>query len=559
MLRSIVLINVTGRSTADGSDALLIAKMRLVLATAALLVAFVEVPEGKAYVNWVVFSGYVIHTAIFYFFTQSRKPFTETHLAHWLDVCWYALIVLCSGGSQSPFFLFFFFAVLAASFRCGFEEGRRVVVASATLFFLIGTIVGPDSAFAKLLLRVTFLLGLGYMIAYWGEAEIVLKRRLALLHDVSRLSNPRFGVDNTINSVLEKTRKFFDAQSCILISRDADCAAYRYRIVKKQGSARAACAERIGPELGAPMLALAHEKTVLYVWHPSARIASFLGLNGLHIFDAKCQCWNRMDSNEAIGVAEMLDAKAFISAPVPLRNGEGRIYVAAREDRFSREDALFLSHIASQTFPVIETIALLDHMASEAAAEERHRIARDLHDTTIQPYIGLALGLHAMRKKAQDGNPLIEDLERLTEIGGEVIRELRRYAGSIRDAVGSSGPAFLGTLQRQAEKMARFYDIHIDVSMESKFEISDRLGVEILQMISEGYANIRKHTRARYGWLTVRCFDGCIEIEIGNESTGEAPGFMPRSLSERAFALGGQAWVEHMPPDRTAVRIKIPI
>jgi signal transduction histidine kinase len=552
--------NVTGRTAVDVSDVLLIARVRLVLAVSALLTAFIEIPHEKMDLSWLVFCGYALHTATLYVLTQLRKPFTGSELIHWLDICWYALMVLSTGGSQSLFFPFFFFAILTASFRWGFDEGCRAVVASAALYFATGIATNSSAEIPRLLLRDAFLLGLGYMIAYWGESEIALKRRLALLRDVSRLSNPRFGVDHTIATVLEKTRDFFRAGSCILVSRDADSAICTYRVVRNQG-ARAARAERIGSDIAAPMLALADGHAALYDGRAPTLIGFFAGAGGLRMHDAEARRWNRVEGDEAAAVAEMLDTEEFISAPVPLRNGEARIYVASRHDGFSRNDALFLAHIAAQAFPVIENIELLDRMATEAAAEERRRIARDLHDTTIQPYIGLELGLHAMRRKAGDDNPLIEDLERLTEMGGQVIKELRRYAGSIRDPASDIGPALTATLQRQAEQMSRYYgiDIEVDISMESRMALCDRLSAEIFQMVSEGYANIRKHTDARRGWLKLRCEDHCVDIEIGNESGDEPLSFSPRSLTERAAALGGQAWVERANNGCTAVHIEIPV
>ncbi|MBK4733806.1 sensor histidine kinase [Noviherbaspirillum pedocola] len=549
---------LTGGIAVDVSDALLIARVRLVLAVSALLTAFIEMPHEGMDLSWMVFCGYALHTATLYVLTQLRKPFTGSELIHWLDVCWYALMVLSTGGSQSLFFPFFFFAILTASFRWGFDEGCRVVVACAALYFAIGIATNASTEVPRLLLRDAFTLGLGYMIAYWGESEIALKRRLALLRDVSRLSNPRFGVDHTITTVLEKTREFFRADNCILVSRDVDSADCSYRAVRSQG-ARSARAERIGVDIAAPMLALARGHAAVYDGRPPSLLGALAGIGGLRLHDAETRRWNAVEGEDAAGVAELLDADQFISAPVPLRNGEGRLYIASRRGGFSRNDALFLSQLAAQAFPVIENIALLDRMATEAAAEERRRIARDLHDTTIQPYIGLELCLHAMRKKAGDDNPLIEDLDRLTEMGGQVIQELRRYAGSIRNPAIGNGSTLQTTLRRQAEQMSRFYGIDIDLGIEGALDLSDRLSAEIFQMISEGYANIRKHTCARRAWLKLRDENHCIGIEIGNECMEASPAFTPRSLSERAAALGGQAWVDRAGSGCTVVRIEIPI
>ena len=127
-------------------------------------------------------------------------------MIHWLDICWYALIVLLTDGVHSPFFLFFFFAILTSSFRWGFEEGARVTLASVALFAACGMGSATSEDLPRLLLRSTFILALGYMIIYWGRSKVELKRRLALLRAVSRLSNPRFGVDHTVTGSEARTR-----------------------------------------------------------------------------------------------------------------------------------------------------------------------------------------------------------------------------------------------------------------------------------------------------------------------------------------------------------------
>lgn len=51
----------------------------------------------------------------------------------------------------------------------------------------------------ELLLCPAYLILLGSMMACWGGSETRLRRRLELLKDVGKLSNPRFGVDRTIS------------------------------------------------------------------------------------------------------------------------------------------------------------------------------------------------------------------------------------------------------------------------------------------------------------------------------------------------------------------------
>src|SRR5471032_1536 len=199
--------------------------MRLLLSVSALLTLFVA-PSDIGSLNtltWAVFSAYALHSlALFIATLRRRNPFWHGKVVYWLDVGWYALMVYCSGGSNSFFFPFFFFAILATSFQWGFDEGARITLASASLLTLGVLAANWQADAAHLLLRTTFVLALGYMIAYWGGLGLMQRRRLALLRGVSRLSNPRFGVDQTLASMLEQTRQFYRASSCILLMREQD-------------------------------------------------------------------------------------------------------------------------------------------------------------------------------------------------------------------------------------------------------------------------------------------------------------------------------------------------
>ena len=541
------------------ADVSLVRRMRLVLATSALLTVYINSKgvNGVAGLPWLVFCGYVLHSLVLYLLSQLDQPFLQSKLIHWLDVFWYALIVFFTGGSDSIFFLFFFFAILTSSFRWGFEEGARITLASAGLFATTVLVAQAQAEISQLLLRTTFLLTLGYMIAYWGESEVALKRRLALLHNVSQMSNPRFGVDQTIASVLEKTRAFFNAGSCILVMRDTESATWSLRTAMKDNTRRSIKAEKISAEAAAPLMAFSQDQIVVYsrsFWSAQPRTAKCMKYDNAHAG------WIRRSGESEASLAELLEARSFISAPLPLRNGEGRIYVVSSKQGFRKSDALFLSHIGTQTFPGIENIRLLDRLASEAASRERQKIARDLHDTAIQPYIGLRHGLSAVRNKAADDNPLIEDLDKLTAMATQVVGDLRRFAGTFDSGMGLSEPLFLAALRRLAAQVREFYGIDIAVSMEGMLDISDRLAAEVFQVVNEGMSNIRRHTDAGRGLIRLKCANGWLNIQIENEYQGaQAVEFMPRSIAERAAALGGKAHVEQGASGETVVHIYIPV
>jgi hypothetical protein len=231
---------ITARSAGDGTDALMVCAIRLLLAISGLLTLLAD-PAMLGLLNgfaWLILSTYTLHSAILCIVAKCDPARSQGMLVYWLDVVWCMLIVFFTQDNSNIFILFFFFVVLITSFRWGFKEGASVTLAAAGLYTITALSSSNEFEPARLLFRTAFLLGMGYMMAYWGGSAVMQRRHLALLRDVSQRSNPRFGVDQTIASVLEKTRCFFNADSCILLMSDTEAATWSMRTAsaKKAGS-----------------------------------------------------------------------------------------------------------------------------------------------------------------------------------------------------------------------------------------------------------------------------------------------------------------------------------
>ncbi len=539
------------------SEVSIVGRIRVLLSMLALLRILIDPTVVYADTAWGIFFGYVLYSVAIHFSHLFRQSFWRGKISHWLDVGWYAAMVFLTGGMTSVFVIFFFFAIGISSFRWGFKEGVRVTLASCLLFVIDSMIFDPTATSAQLALLALSMLTLGYMIAYWGGAEVAKKNQLMLLHDISQLSNPRFGVDQTIVSVMEKTRVFFNGSNCILLTRDHDLQSWSLRTAMNGYPGSVIKMDGMHADVAARLMVLAQHHLLVY----TQALSPWLSWTGRsQTYDSKQEKWSRHPTKPAAYLAELLEARSFITVPLALMKGEGRLYVVSSTHAFNKMDVVFLNRIQRHAFPMIENIELLDHLASEAAARERRKIARDLHDTAIQSYIGFQYGLGAMRNKAAADNPLIGDLDKLREMVIQAVGDLRTHAGRVKTDSGLSEPTLLAALRRQAGQFKAFYGIDIDVRIDGTLTINDRLAVEIFQVANEAMSNICKHTSARCGVIKLRCTKGWLAMAIENESsTLPVSEFMPRSIVERAAALGGKAYVDQGVRGKTIVHVDIPV
>src|SRR5262249_23856398 len=217
------------------------------------------------------------------------------------------------------------------------------------------------------------------------------------------------------------------------------------------------------------------------------------------ITDPDTQITTESPVSEASALLEWLGARAFIKVALTYHQ-RFIAYVclgSSKPRQFVMDDAAFLLQAANQIAPILEHIRLVDRMASDAADEERRRIARSIHDGVIQPYTGLQMGLKAVQNLVQSlisGNcrlPPQQQCERVTaaldnlmKMTCDGIEELRNYLYGLQPAE-QRGEMLVNSLRRYAEKFEAATGISVTVvDRTGSLKINDRLAAEIFQMLT---------------------------------------------------------------------------
>lgn len=178
-----------------------------------------------------------------------------------------------------------------------------------------------------------------------------------------------------------------------------------------------------------------------------------------------------------------------------------------------------------------------------AVAEERARVAREIHD-------GLAQYLFAVSTQAnmlESGARLETTLPLLKEAAAAAQQEARFAVLALSSASGNA--PFDAALRRYIEFLTA------DGSLEVDLEIADgvRLGpdeqIEVFRIVQEGLANVRKHARARRAEVAIRERGGRRVVTVrddgeGFESEPEGAGQGLRNIRSRAETIGGGLHIE---------------
>jgi PAS domain S-box-containing protein len=243
--------------------------------------------------------------------------------------------------------------------------------------------------------------------------------------------------------------------------------------------------------------------------------------------------------------------KTYRAAPVA-RDGSRWIITSARNvsARLEAEDLLRE-----------QEAALRRAEQAVAVADDRDRIARDLHDTVIQRLFGTGLGLQSLMAKVDE--PTRARLEQTIDDLDETIRELRSAIFSLQSSGSTAVPAGV---------RAQVTDMATDIGSASGFEprlrfdgavesIHPEIAEHLLPTVREALTNVAKHANARE--VTVRlAVDDFVTLTVIDDGDGvsAAPvgGHGLQNMATRAVSLGGYAELAAAPDGGSVFTWSVP-
>lgn len=264
---------------------------------------------------------------------------------------------------------------------------------------------------------------------------------------------------------------------------------------------------------------------------------------------------------------------------LPLHDGVtavGSIELYLERARFIPEDELaLLETIASE---IAEAIVSARRRAREeralyelerAIAEERARIARDIHDGIAQTLAFRRMRIDVWLDWLESDRPRLRDeLIAFKQLLREQIAELRRAIFALRP-VQFDELGFVGGLHRYVVEFAsqQGWDIHVDLS-DIPAGLTPDIEAACFRVVQEALTNSAKHARAARVDVTIDQVDQGLRVRVRDDGRGFEPGQQVagafeqvglRQMRERLSPIGGHVTVLSEPGAGAEVRVWIPL
>ena len=183
-----------------------------------------------------------------------------------------------------------------------------------------------------------------------------------------------------------------------------------------------------------------------------------------------------------------------------------------------------------------------------AVAEERARIARELHDIVAHSVSVMVLQVGAVRHRLPDA--LAEDADALRSVeqtGRTALGEMRLLLGAMRregDDLELAPQPGLGSLDALLEEVGRAglrVSLHVD---GEPAPLPRAIDLSAYRIVQEGLTNALKHARASRADVTVRYRPDEVQIEVRDDGQGDASangaGYGLVGVRERVKIYGGE-------------------
>ena len=229
------------------------------------------------------------------------------------------------------------------------------------------------------------------------------------------------------------------------------------------------------------------------------------------------------------------------------------------------DQVAFLAAMADQAAVAVENARLVAEVRGEAVLDERHRLARELHDSACQRLFSMTLHIRAAELTAPAGtdDALLRTLDRLAH---EALDDMRALIFELHPTLLATH-GLVSAVREQAAWVTTRGGLSVTVDGPAdRLPLAADTELDVYRLAQEALHNCVKHAGAEHVQLRIGpaednpatllvevADDGC-----GFDTTATAPGLGLVSMRERAERLGGQLTVTARPGTGTVVRLVVP-
>ncbi|MER6466989.1 GAF domain-containing sensor histidine kinase [Streptomyces sp. NPDC001288] len=261
---------------------------------------------------------------------------------------------------------------------------------------------------------------------------------------------------------------------------------------------------------------------------------------------------------------------------LPIRDGDetiGALFLANKRCAkpeggcgFTEEDEELLSILAQHAAIALTNARLYERSRELTIAEERSRLAHELHDAVSQKLFSLRLTAQAAAALVdRDPARAKGELQQVAALAAEATDELRAAVVELRPAA-LDEDGLLATLRTQIQVLDRAHGARVTFTAGGFRALPAAQEEALLRVAQEALHNALRHSGAEHVDVTVNRRGGGAVLRVTDDGGGFDPHLTRRagrhlglvSMRDRASGVGGTLTVESAPGKGTTIEMEVP-
>ncbi|MFD9727969.1 GAF domain-containing sensor histidine kinase [Streptomyces sp. NPDC059072] len=257
---------------------------------------------------------------------------------------------------------------------------------------------------------------------------------------------------------------------------------------------------------------------------------------------------------------------------LPVRDGEeilGALFLANKKgpDGFTDEDEELLALLAQHAAIALTNARLYERSREFTIAEERSRLAHELHDAVSQKLFSLRLTAQAAAALVdRDPARAKDELQQVSALAAEAADELRAAVTELRPAA-LDEDGLVATLRTHVHVLDRAHTAHVTFTCDGVRALPATQEEALLRVAQEALHNALRHSGAdRVDVTLTRTADGGAVLKVLDSGKGFDPQNVRRagrhlglvSMRDRASGVGGRLTVHSEPGRGTTIEMEVP-
>lgn len=255
------------------------------------------------------------------------------------------------------------------------------------------------------------------------------------------------------------------------------------------------------------------------------------------------------------------------SRQAPVRTDDARGDGPPRCCSFSDEDELLLRLLAQHAAIALTNARLHERSRELTIAEERARIAHDLHDAVAQELFSLRLTAQAATALVdRDPERAKDELHEIGRMAAEASEELRAAVVELRPAA-LDDDGLVATLRTQVQVLHRAHTAEVTFTTAGALRALPAAQDEaLLRVAQEALHNALRHASATRVRVDLSYGSTGARLRVSDDGRGFDPKAVRKagrhlglvSMSDRAGGVGGRLTVESQPGEGSVIELEVP-